>query len=242
MDPLSNSAVASSGSSTRPSSAAPPSRAPRSGPDARSQVIGGPAWRNCPGSSPRASAAGTTSTRRAETPSIRSRATWLASRRRGSDATVARSASVPGMGGRQSTRVTEAAWASTASANRSAPVHTRAGGRFTGCLRGARGRGGRRSRWRGAPRRPPRRAAGPAGRGPAGRRRCRPAPPPRGRGSRSGAGARAPAGSGSAPWPRTTSSSTTPVSGSARACSRASRRSVGSIIGCARPEVNSSAP
>ena len=72
--PDSKSATASSGSSTRPSSAAPPMSAPRSGPDVRSHSIGGPAWRNWPGSRPSTSEAGATSTRWAVTPSIASTA------------------------------------------------------------------------------------------------------------------------------------------------------------------------
>ena len=68
--PDSKSATASSGSSTRPSSAAPPISAPRSGPEARSHSIGGPACRNWPFSRPSTSAAGATSTRCAVTPSI----------------------------------------------------------------------------------------------------------------------------------------------------------------------------
>ena len=77
--------------------------------------------------------AGATSTRWAVTPSIASTARRLASGRRGSVATVARSASVPGMGGRQSTRSTGTAWPATASANMPAPTLTTVGS-LTGTL------------------------------------------------------------------------------------------------------------
>ena len=50
--PASKRATASSGSSTMPSSAAPPISAPRSGPEARAHSIGGPACRNWPRSQP----------------------------------------------------------------------------------------------------------------------------------------------------------------------------------------------
>ena len=155
--PDSKSATASSGSSTSPSSAAPPISAPRSGPEARSQAIGGPACRNWPRSSPSTSEAGATSTSVACTSSIAASARSLASARSGSAATVARSASVPGIGGRQSTRVTSTAWAATASASRSAPTSTTAVGVFIRrLLRAARPRGGWRRRWTGGPRRRPR--------------------------------------------------------------------------------------
>ena len=161
--PFSKRATASSGSSTIPSRAAPAISPPRSGPEARSQVIGGPACRNSPRWSPSASAAGTTSTSVAWTASIWVRARSFAACRSGSAATVARSASVPVIGGRQSTRVTSTAWAATASANRSAPVPTTWAGVVMPGLRAARSRAGWRVRWRGGPRRRPRRAAAPGG-------------------------------------------------------------------------------
>ena len=72
----------------------------------------------------------------------------------GSAATAARSASVPGIGGRQSTRSTSTAWPATASANMPAPTVT-TGGRWRSSerLRAARWRGGWPPRWRGGPRR-----------------------------------------------------------------------------------------
>ena len=176
--PPSSSATASSGVSTRPSSTAPPINAPRSGPDASSQVIGGPACRNSPLSSPIASWAGSTSTSTAWTASIRASACALASGRIGSSATVARSSSVPGSGGRQSTRETGAAWSSTAWASRSTPTLTTRSamcsfaGVVIGNLPGSRARDGSRGRWTGGPRPRPRRARRPGGPAPAGRARC----------------------------------------------------------------------
>ncbi len=61
-------------------------------------------------------------------PTIRRSASALAGRRRGSAITRARSASVPGIGGRQSTSLTSAPWAATASANRPTPAVTTRGG------------------------------------------------------------------------------------------------------------------
>ena len=152
----------------------------------------------------------------------------------GSSATVARSSSVPGNGGRQSTRVTSAAWLATASASRSTPTLTT---RHRGCLRGARARGGWRRRWTGGPRRRRRRARRPGGRGPAGRGRCRRRRPRPVDARPRAAGASEAAGSSSAPWPSTTSSRITPVSGSAATSASRSRRRLGSIIGWARPSV-----
>ena len=110
------------------------------------------------------------------------------------------------------------------------------------CLRAGRGRGGWRRRWTGGPRHPPRPGRRPAGRGPAGRARCRPRRrPPAGR-RPARAGASVAAGSSSAPWPSTTSSRSTPVAGSAATSASRSRRRLGSIIGWARPSVYSSSP
>ena len=123
--PASKSATASSGSSTRPSSAAPPISAPRSGPEARSQRDRRAGVQELAAlEAEHARTPGATSTSIAWTSSIAASACSLASRRSGSAATVARSASVPGIGGRQSTRVTATAWAATASASRSAPTLT----------------------------------------------------------------------------------------------------------------------
>ena len=81
-----------SGSSTSPSSAAAPISAPRSGPEARSQPIGGPACRNWPGS--QAEHLGGRARRRPASPARRARrpapGRWRR-RRSGSAATVARS-------------------------------------------------------------------------------------------------------------------------------------------------------
>ena len=122
--PDSKSAGASSGCSTSPSSTAAPISAPRIGPEARSQVSGGPACRNRPRSSPSASAAGSTSTSTAVVSMTACTARASAWARSGSSASVARSVSVPGIGGRQSTRCTPTAWASMASPSRPTPTVT----------------------------------------------------------------------------------------------------------------------
>ena len=182
--PRSNSAAASCGSSTSPSSAAPPSSAPRIGPDAASQVIGGPACRKSPRPRPSRSPAGATSTSIACTPSTASTARALAAARSGSAATAARSSEVPSIGGCQSTRVTSAACASSASASSPAPTETTDGSlarSLTGShpLRArwpppaARPPAVRRARWSRRPVRPWRPAPRPGGTAPAGRRRCR---------------------------------------------------------------------
>ena len=92
-----------------PRRACAPTSAPLIGPEARSQDSGGPAWRNVPRSMPSTSEAGRTSTSSAPAESSRETAVRLASSRRGSAMTRARSASVPPIGGRQSTSVTWAA-------------------------------------------------------------------------------------------------------------------------------------
>ncbi len=102
-----------------------PINAPRIGPDARSQVIGGPAWQNWPGTSPSACDAGSTSTRVARTSSIRRTAAAFAAGRRGSASTAASAPAVPGgssTGGRKSTGTTGTAWSRSASASRSSPA------------------------------------------------------------------------------------------------------------------------
>ena len=122
-----------SGSSTSPSSAAAPMSAPRRGPEARSQPIGGPACRNSPGYSPSTSEAGATSTSIA----------WTAS-----TASTARAFAVRGAAGRwppwpgrprcppsaaASRRARPAtAWPSTAAASRSAPAVDDARGELGG--------------------------------------------------------------------------------------------------------------
>ena len=151
--------------------------------------------------------------RRASAASARS----LAARRRGSAATVARSASVPAIGGRQSTRLTVDGLGLDGVGEQ---VGADADDVARGCWSSrpserARPRAGWPRRWTGGPRRRPRRAPRPGGRGPAGRGRCRRRRPRRAVERPRSPGASRAAGSGSAPWPRTTSSRTTPVRGSA---------------------------
>ena len=103
--------------------------------------------------------AGATSTRWAVTPSIAASARSLASRRSGSAATVARSASVPGIGGRQSTRVDRRRPGRRPRRRAGRRRRTRRGsgvliGRSSRTLRRARARGGSAralDRWTSAP-------------------------------------------------------------------------------------------
>ena len=113
-----------------PRTAARRSSAPRIGPEARSQVSGGPACRNVPRSRPSTSEAGPdVDELGAGGAAAAQTAVRLASSRRGSAMTRARSASVPPIGGRQSTVVTWAPCSRRASAKRSTPAVTTAGSR-----------------------------------------------------------------------------------------------------------------
>ena len=223
--PDSKSATASSGSSTRPSSAAPAISPPRSGPDARSQSIGGPACRNSPRWRPSTSAAGATSTSVAVTSSIAASARSLArapqrvGRDRGEVGLGAGHRRPPVDPGRPAV-----AWAATASASRSAPTLTTLSGVVIGVpptSSSARRVAPALDRCTSAPARPARATW-----------RSRPCGSPSvpttatttGWSTPASAGASSAAGSGSAPWPSTTSSSSTPVAGSAAARARCSSR------------------
>src|SRR6478672_805560 len=120
--PLASLASASSAVSASPSKRTAPMRAPFSGPEARSQVMGGPACRKVPFSMPSASWAGRTSTRSAPAAVIRRSASALASSCRGSARTSARSAAVPSIGGCQAASVTATAWDRSVSAKSETPA------------------------------------------------------------------------------------------------------------------------
>ena len=220
--PDSKSATASSGSSTRPSSAAPPISAPRSGPEARSQAIGGPACRNWPrlqaeqlGRRRDVDQRGLDAEHRGERLRV-----GVAAQRVGGARWPGRPRCRASAGASRP-RVTSTAWAATASANRSAPTLTTVVGRWSSGAseqldRAAGGRGvgqvdlgagvGERAHLAA---RPCGSAAVPTTATTTGWSRPRRSP-----------GRAAAAGSGSAPWPSTTSSRITPVRGSAAARAR----------------------
>ena len=174
-------------SSASPSNSIAPISAPRSGPDARSQSIGGPACRNVPALEPErlARPAGRRRGRRRRPASVAAPSA-LAAPRRGSASTAAEVAlgaghrRLPvGLGdgdGLGAQRVGEQRRRPAVDDRPARRPAARAGaGRTSQALLG--GPAGRRagwpSRWTGRRRRPPRRAPSAWRSGPAGRRRCR---------------------------------------------------------------------
>ena len=255
--------------------------APLSGPDARSKVIGGPACRKVPRSSPSASWAGRTSTRSAPAAVMRRSASALASSRRESARTRPRSAVVPAIGGCHEASVTETAcarraseksetpaaatetslvrspWSGSAAASKAVPARV-AYAVSPVALSGAGTSWPSRCRARRVAAALDSRTSAPASAracadrsSPCGSEvvpvtetttgRSRPAAAAVSRALRTAA-ASSGAGSAWAPWPRTRSRRSTPHVGSAASRAIRSRRSDGSIIGCARPRVIVSSP